>query len=486
MWLGAASRNARSIQSKALRPSLPSSFPVRAFSTHDASATKEEDDGTGHKHQQPFVTTQIEPGEWDREKKDPLHKPKYRSRARILSKHDFARRNQVTFEEKYATFSENMITLSWMDHKTQRRIYENYLNWMVNAQEKFGRTSHEYVCRLLAQKFHITPFRAAAIVQLQHSEEQIKIQHPEVELLHEEGETMDEYMKHTISEAYRSTGEIPPESFVEPASQAGGMGSPFAMPVEDLMDFDQLTRDANVREQERARMMINDHIYIEDVDDATVAIDMSKDAMGLIKQKNKLKEHAQPDPPPSPTAAAAGRRPSRWKFVAQAIDTRELNPKNKISHYTREGKVLRGKKHRNRFQQDHVANTLIEEDGELRPANLAEVRKTSWKPVRHLQEFTYAGAKQGWLDRTIRGNNSAWGKKAILPGTTEAESSSKEESSSKDEVSTAPGDDDDESDGDEIVEEDADGDETVEEDSSGSDSSSSDEGGNASSSDEEE
>ena len=58
---------------------------------------------------------------------------------------------------------------------------------MVNAQEKHGKTSHEYVCRLLAQKFHITPFRAAAIIQLMHLEEQMKVENPDGDMEEEFG-----------------------------------------------------------------------------------------------------------------------------------------------------------------------------------------------------------------------------------------------------------------------------------------------------------
>ena len=70
---------------------------------------------------------------------------------------------------------------------------------------------------------------------------------------------------------------------------------------------------------------------------------------------------------------------------------------------------------------------MIEQDGELRPANLAEVKQTSWKPVRHIQEHTYAGAKQGWLDRTVRSKSNAWGKKDILEGGKMAAADEKDE-----------------------------------------------------------
>ena len=73
-----------------------------------------------------------------------------------------------------------------------------------------------------------------------------------------------------------------------------------------------------------------------------------------------------------------------------------------------------------RFLQDWPENTLVEENGELRPANLAEAKSTSWKPIRHVQEFTYAGVKKAWLDKTVRNKANAWGKKPILEEKKEA------------------------------------------------------------------
>lgn len=390
---------------------------------HSTTAAPDEADtnstGSNNNKRQPFVTDEIEPGEWDAELKDPLHRPKYKSRARIISKEDYAHQPSVSFEDQYATFSDAMVTLSWMDHETQRRVYDLYLNWMTTAQEKHGKTSHEYVCRLLGQRFNITPFRAAAIIQLQHLEEQYKLNEPDRLILTEEAKIMDDYMKHTIEEAYRSTGETPPETFVEQVDPEGGMESYKTMAVDDLMDVDQLTRDANVREQERARLMINEHVYIEDKDDEAQEIKLTRETKRLIKQKEQLqaKNEAAADAVASPTAKQAmdqkeERRP-RWKFVAQTINTQDLNPKAKFSHY-KDGKPLRGRRHRTRFQQDWPENTLVEQDGELRPANLAEVKQTSWKPVRHVQEFTYEGLKKGWLDRTVRNKSNAWGKKPIL------------------------------------------------------------------------
>jgi hypothetical protein len=401
---------------------------VRSLSSSDnATSTAAKDDDVDvdvfkFKHKQSFATTEIEPQEWDHAKTDPLHRPKYTSRAKILSKHDYARQPSVTFEDQYDNFADAMITLSWMDRVTQGRIYENYLYWMVNAHEQFGKTSHEYVCRILAQKFHITPQRAAAIIQLQHNEQQLKIQN--AELFEDDAELMDAYMKNTIEQAYRSTGETPPESFLESPDSKGGMESEQTMIVEDIMDMDLLVREANVREQQRAKLMINEHIYKEDVDDETIGININEATKWCIAQKEKLKVAVVPDPLPSPTALAAEqklkeKRP-RWQFAAQLVDTRELHPRSKYAKYKKLGKEIPqisfGRKHRMGFLNNFIDNVVIEKDGDLRVANLAEVKKMPWKPIRVNLEHTYADVQKAWLDRTVRGKMNAWGMAPKPPG----------------------------------------------------------------------
>ncbi|CAB9500397.1 expressed unknown protein [Seminavis robusta] len=404
---------------------------IRSLSSTDA-ATKDE---TTDSKKQSFVTSDIEPQVFDHAKTDPLHRPKYRSRARIISKYDYAKQPSVTFEDQYDNFADARVVMSWMDHNTKQRLYENYLNWMVNAQEKFGKTSHEYVCRVLAQKFRITPHRAAAIIQLQHNEEQRKIQNPDLPLCEEEAQRMDEMIKYTIQQAYQSTGETPPETFLEAPDPEGGMESYKTMIAEDLMDVDQLIRDANVREQEQARIIINDHVYVEDVDEHTIGIRVSKETNRILAQQEKLKQQAAPEPLPSPTASVGEARP-RWQYVAQLVDTRELHPrslKNRNKSWMKHKKAPQkpyGKKHRMGFLNNHTDNVVIEHNGDLRVANMEEVKKMPWKPLRNDQEFTYAGVKKAWLDRTIRGKTSAWGKKAFDPK--EEEITKKEAAASQD------------------------------------------------------
>ena len=66
-------------------------------------------------------------------------------------------------------------------------------------------------------------------------------------------------------------------------------------------------------------------------------------------------------------------------------------------------------KHRS-YINNHVANTLVEHNGELRPGNMADIESVSWKAVRNDQEHAFAGAKQGWLDRMNRNATKSWGR----------------------------------------------------------------------------
>lgn len=103
---------------------------------------------------------------------------------------------------------------------------------------------------------------------------------------------------------------------------------------------------------------------------------------------------------PWPATNGEGRTRPRWKYVAQTVNTREQKKKRA--------------KHRS-YTNNNPSNTLVEEDGQLREATLADVKLTSWKPVRNVMEQSYSGAKRGWLDRTVRGDQTAWGKAPIRP-----------------------------------------------------------------------
>jgi hypothetical protein len=66
-------------------------------------------------------------------------------------------------------------------------------------------------------------------------------------------------------------------------------------------------------------------------------------------------------------------------------------------------------KHRS-YINNNVANTLVEHNGELRPGNMADMESVSWKAIRNDHEHSFAGAKQGWLDRMNRNATKSWGR----------------------------------------------------------------------------
>ncbi len=52
----------------------------------------------------------------------------------------------------------------------------------------------------------------------------------------------------------------------------------------------------------------------------------------------------------------------------------------------------------------------MEHDGELRIATVAEAKQTAWKPTRtRSNEYLFEGAKNAWLERTLKGKTSVWG-----------------------------------------------------------------------------
>jgi hypothetical protein len=48
-----------------------------------------------------------------------------------------------------------MVVLSYLNDATQKEIYSLYLSMMLSTEKEHGRTSHEYVMRVIAQKYNI-------------------------------------------------------------------------------------------------------------------------------------------------------------------------------------------------------------------------------------------------------------------------------------------------------------------------------------------
>lgn len=68
-------------------------------------------------------------------------------------------------------------------------------------------TSHEYVIRVVAQKYNVSTSRAAGVIQLQHDEEQLK-KDPTFKVRHDVQALVDATVRDTIREVYQAHGEV--------------------------------------------------------------------------------------------------------------------------------------------------------------------------------------------------------------------------------------------------------------------------------------
>jgi hypothetical protein len=385
---------------RAVVASLEDSF--RRFSTRGSrhfSSVQAQGAEDGKPAKQAFVTAKIEPGEWDPNRTDPLYRPKFKSNSKVISAEDFANRPPVTFNGEFASYEDGMIILSWLDQKTCRQIYHMYVDMMVMSHKKYEKTSHEYVTKVIAQKFNITAWRAAGVVQLQHSEEQMRQHHPEL-LAEDQANYAEQQILKNIRDAYKAERSDPPDNYVEDPVGIHGRGEPdetssYWKRTEDIFDVDQKLEDANVRDAKDARLLIDGHIYWEDTDDNSAVVKVDADSRRLLKNKERLeKTKVETEAIPYPATNGDGEKRPRWKFVAQVVDTRNMRKKGrKVKTYT----------------NDNTENTLVEEDGKLRVATVEESKQVAWKRVRAGNEYIYHGAKRAWLDKMVGGKTEAWG-----------------------------------------------------------------------------
>lgn len=304
----------------------------RGFSTASKTSETEKDIIDDRLSSQPFVKTRLEAGEWDPAHTDPLYRPKFKSTAKIISADDFAARPSVGFTGEFESFQDAMVTLSWLDQSEQKHIYQLYIELMLSAESNHGRTSHEYVMRVIAQRYNITAERVAAVVQLQHNEEQILQNEPDRELLTETADQMDNLIKQEINNAYQTFNLKKPDSFTEdPVGVNELQDRKKWMVAEDLFDVDQMTESATVRDERNARMLIDGHVYIEDVDDKSIPVPLDKDCRYLLKQRGKLtaamaaeeetvklqREKKAAAEPAWRTLNGEGVTRDRWKYIAQ-------------------------------------------------------------------------------------------------------------------------------------------------------------------------
>ncbi|KAL7550084.1 hypothetical protein ACHAWF_013316 [Thalassiosira exigua] len=433
-------------------------------------------------------------------------------RVEVISAQDFANRPRVTFSESYASMYDAMTTLTWMTQKDKDEMYRLYVEMMQaiaeksDAQKKVeerdmtdkdwdvlsAHTSHEYVIRVIAQKFNVTSSRAAGVIHLQHREEQHK-KDPTFAVRHDLQKFVDEKIRDVIRETYQEYGEKDPlQFFEEPIASSGNVPrenaeSPVFFGAPELTDVDALTRRVRNRELDDARRRIREHVYIEDVDDRTRKVVVDREAKRLMRMQETLgglyddldqvnavgadadeggeggegpseegssdagegggtevpeayivKEDAKkatkskkkngwsppsarkptPELPPVPDAASplpengaghkqvAGSRRPRWKYVAQIINTYDMeNPQGSNRRGKGVARWHKGKRHGRILD----GNTVIEEGGKLRVASVAELESTSWKHVRNESEFMFKGAKDAWLQRQLEGEVDGWG-----------------------------------------------------------------------------
>eukprot|EP00574_Skeletonema_japonicum_P006251 CAMPEP_0201725288 /NCGR_PEP_ID=MMETSP0593-20130828/8729_1 /ASSEMBLY_ACC=CAM_ASM_000672 /TAXON_ID=267983 /ORGANISM="Skeletonema japonicum, Strain CCMP2506" /LENGTH=513 /DNA_ID=CAMNT_0048216641 /DNA_START=31 /DNA_END=1572 /DNA_ORIENTATION=- len=409
--------------------------------------------------------------------RDSYWRPPWKSRADIISAEDFANRPRVTFSEHFASLHDAMATLTWMTQNEKDGIYQMYCDLMTVMAEKgedpkkdsWGvlttNTSHEYIVRVIAQHYNITTSRAAGVIQLQHNEEQLK-KDPNFKIRHDLQAFVDGRVRDSHREVYQSYGEKDPMAFAEdPVASAGflareDVGSAAVVGASDLVDIDALVKKVKRMERDEASMRIKNHIYVEDVDDRTRKVKVDKEAKRLEKSKKALaglydltkasgdggeeKDTAtiKTKVPPIPEGALPypdnnvgyqetpkTRRP-RWKFAAQIINTHTLeNPPGSSQHGKRVAKRTKARRHGRIVD----GNTLIEKDGEVRVATVAELEQTSWKHVRNESEFMFKGVKAAWMRRQLEQEVGGWGRQEEIYNEPEVEDESEGEETAENE-----------------------------------------------------
>lgn len=331
-----------------------------------------------------------------------------------------------------------MIVLSWLNETQRQDIYNTYTQMMIEQDAKFGVTSHEYVMRVIGEKFNVSTARVGAIVQCCHTQEQMAKTDPE--MIHEKvAEYVDAKIQEHITNVYNAYGEVNPNEFIEPPVESSDIrmsqSSGEFVAVEDLYDVDELTKEAILREKDEAQLEIDGHIYKEDMDDDEIESKVNKECLDLIdKQKEAFQlmtkswgrdtsskvEYPLPKGGSIDTSDADAndedaeadadtgnkkdveRRP-RWKYVAQTINVRKEKKEREKMTAAMGGRRTKLKK------QEKITNTLVEQDGVLRVATMKEVNDVAWKDVRNSNEFGFKGVKSAWLRRKA-GERGGWGR----------------------------------------------------------------------------
>jgi hypothetical protein len=197
--------------------------------------------------------------------------------------------------------------------------------------------------------------------------------------------------------------------------------------ADDIYDMEAKLGQANKRDDELARILIDDHVYKEDVDESTLPVKTDGTAQRLIKAKREYSTRESnknvTGTIPYPETNAQGVKRPRWKYVAKVVNTRTMRKKGRRN---------------TSYTNNNIDNTLVEEDGALRVATVEEAKQAAWKPTRTKgNEYIYDGVKRAWLEKTIGGKTDVWGK-APKMNAANAVAKGGSESSTKATATTAP------------------------------------------------
>ncbi|KAL7570129.1 hypothetical protein ACA910_019972 [Epithemia clementina (nom. ined.)] len=377
--------------------------------------------GSDGGHPQKFVKVSIQPGEWDEYNfENPLYRPVYQHRSKILSKEDFRNRPKVGFSVHFNSPVDAMMNVTWMTHDQHKEIFQSYKELLKRQHEEFGVTSHEYIMRVIAQNRNIRAERVAGIVQLQHNEERYRLEG--MELCEDAAKYMDNSFLTEIREFYKAYRMNPPNdlSLVEDPDE-GPMPSKNFRPVDDIFDLDGVWR--RFKDEylpKKAKEIVSKRVYLEDQDDETIVMPMDKETESYLERQKRLTEIVkkyETEHTPKAIRETDEDRPTRrkrFKFVAQLVNTREK--KLKIKEAKRKP-ILSANAAKERrlmstgYTNNSPENSLVEYDGQIRPATLHDLRHVAWKPIQHdlgklhtleealgVMENTYRDAKRDWLN----------------------------------------------------------------------------------------
>ena len=355
-----------------------------------ASGVKGSDNEEEWIHPQGFVKHRFEPP--DLECADP-NQPPWKSHAKIISAEEFANRPRAGPSEEFESLHDARVVLSWLTDSESNQIYQDYLDMMTDMSKEEKVTSHEYIVRVIAQKYNLRTARVAAIIQLQHNEQRIRADQPERQLNYDVQKYVDEKISANIREVYAAYGEIPPGKFTEqPYTQLKDISSRMT-PVDDIHDVDTLYNKVKEVERQKAQLKLDKTKYIEDFDEAQRNTSMDHDCRKLMSQAEDNAEIFGQD-----------RYNDRWRYVAHVIDTKE--EKNLLAEW-KNGKKIKRK-----------SNLIVAEGSKVRAATIAEEKQVAlgkWKVAHNQTEYTLRGAKKAWLEKEMKGKHDGWGKVDPLP-----------------------------------------------------------------------